>query len=133
MINYDEETNQYVNCVDPDVSIADAVNLVSWLIETHASRLRDRYIKPVSPYEAASWPLKLAEAKAGGGPMLQAEADARGVDLSVIVEKVMDKAQALAGLEAMIAGVSGKHRDAISAKEDAHSVLDYDWSIGWPE
>jgi hypothetical protein len=65
MINYDEETNQYVNCVDPDVSIADAVNLVSWLIETHASRLRDRYIQsrfpPTKPRHGRS---KLAEAKA---------------------------------------------------------------------
>lgn len=135
MLNYDDISVQWANFPDPDeaVSAPQLLVLVSYNIEVHAARLRRQFLNPVSAYEAASWPLKIAEAKAGGGPMLQAEADARGVTLAEIVSKVLGKASVLAGLEAAIAGNSGRHRDALAQLTTREDILAYDWRDGWPE
>ena len=93
-----------------------------------AAYKRAQILAPISPYEAASWPLKLAEAKAfPDSPSLAIEAYARGVPTEAIVAKVLEKAQQLAMLEAMLAGLNGKHCDNIKALATMEEVLAYDW------
>lgn len=81
--------------------------------------------KPSPEYGA--WPLKLAEAKQGGGPMLQLEADSRGIPLEVLVQKVIQNAEGYEAAEAIIAGIAGKHKDAVDALTDRDELLAYDW------
>jgi hypothetical protein len=93
-----------------------------------AAHLRDRFLNPISPYEASSWPLKMAEAIAYPNcPALTIEAQARGVTLEALVAKITSKAQQLAYLEAIIAGMNGRHNDAIKALTTIEEVCAYDW------
>lgn len=102
-------------------------------IDAHASALRARVTAGSSPAEMSSWPLKLAEAQSSGAkPILQIEADARGVPLANIVARVLANAQAFMALEGAIAGTAGKHKDAVGALTSAEAVALYDWSTGWP-
>ncbi|MBI5922548.1 MAG: hypothetical protein HY847_13015 [Betaproteobacteria bacterium] len=108
-------------------------------VESCARQVRDQIVAGISPAEMASWPIKRAEAlayqsssNAADAPNLAAEATARGVSLTVLAEKVLAKAAILAGLEARIAGNTGKHNDAIGALTAAAAVLAYDYSAGWP-
>lgn len=104
-----------------------------------AAAKRDSVVAGTSPAEMASWPIKLAEAMKftassvpADAPYLAAEAEARGVTLDVLVAKVQTNGAVLAGLEAQIAGVNGKHRDAIAAMTDSAAVLAYDITAGYP-
>lgn len=110
------------------------------LVSAHGTALRNRVIGAYSPGEMASWPIKLAEARAFAGgasadqcPMLAAEAAARGIAVADLAGKVGTNATTFAGLEATIAGVEGKHRDAIAACATFDAVEGYDYSVGWPE
>ena len=103
-----------------------------------AKQLRDKAVRAISTGEMASWPIKLAEAAkfAAGStdcPMLTAEATARGITLAELVAKVGGNAQVFAGLEAVIGGTDGRHRDAIKALTTFDEVAGYDYSAGWPE
>lgn len=109
-------------------------------ISAHAKTLRDKVISAISAGEMASWPIKLAEARAFAQgataeqcPMLSGEAASRGVTLAELVAKVAGNATTFAGLESMIAGVDGKHRDAIKACSSFDEVAAYDYLNGWPE
>lgn len=115
-------------------SIADAITFASNQSDAYAAYVRAQFLAPASPYEAASWSLKLAEAKAypSATPMLDIEAQARGVPLADLVAKVLAKATALAQLEAVISGVNGKHNDSIKAMTDIEAVKAYDWRGGYP-
>ena len=100
---------------------------------------RDIVIAGVSTGELASWPVKLAEysayartADAADAPLLAHEASARGITLAELMSKVNRNALAFAALEANIAGVDGRHRDAITALTDWPALYAYDYSIGWP-
>ena len=101
-------------------------------IEVAGFQARERIVRGTHPSEMASWSLKLAEAQAGGGPLLQTEADARGVPVSALVAKVQANAASLAMAEAAIAGTAGRHRDAIAAMTTIEDVAAYDFSAGWP-
>ena len=120
-------------------SVADAAAYRSAEVERIAKAKRDQVIAGVSPGEMASWPIKLAEAatyaqsgNAADAPLLSVEAQARGVTLAELVSKVDGAAQTFAGLEAMIAGTSGRHRDALRAMTDFDAVASYDIMTGWP-
>lgn len=109
-------------------------------VSAYAKTMRDRVITSISAGEMASWPIKLAEARAFAQgataeqcPMLASEATVRGVTLSELVGKVNGNATTFAGLEAAIAGVDGKHRDAIKACSSFDEVAAYDYLTGWPE
>lgn len=109
-------------------------------VSAHAKTLRDKVIRAISAGEMASWPIKLAEARAfeqGASaeqcPMLAGEAAARGITLAELVGKVAGNATTFAGLEAAIAGADGKHRDAIKALSTFDEVAAYDYLSGWPE
>lgn len=121
-------------------TLDDARAEVKAKISAHAYTLRNRVISGISAGEMASWPIKLAEARAFAEgataeqcPMLSSEAAARGVTLAELVSKVSSNATTFAGLEATIAGVDGKHRDAIAALNTFQDIADYNWLTGWPE
>lgn len=109
-------------------------------VSAYAKTLRDKVIVSISAGEMASWPIKLAEAakyaqtgQSSDAPMLAAEAQARGIELAALVQKVGGNATTFAGLESAIAGVDGKHRDAIKACSSFDEVAAYDYLTGWPE
>ena len=49
-----------------------------------------------------------------------------------LVNRVLAKNTALINFETNMAGISGRHKDAVSTLLDAQSVLGYDWRAGWP-
>ncbi len=126
MITFDG--TQFVNSPTPE-GVAPVTAIVV-AIDDYAAFLRTKACSPASPFEAASWSLKIAEAKAGGGQMLATEAKARGVPLEALVARVLTNSGNLAMLEATIAGVAGKHKDAARASDDP---VNYDWRGGWPD
>lgn len=107
-------------------------------ISAYATAMRNRVIGGYSAGEMASWPLKLAEARAfqadplADCPLLTMEAQARGVPLASLAQRVQENATLFAGLEALIAGVEGMHRDAVEALSDFGQIAAYDFSGGWP-
>lgn len=128
-----------VQAIIDGYSLADSKAEICGRINTRAKELRDAAVAGISPAEMASWAIKRGEAavyatsgNAADAPVLSAEAAARGVALADIVARVTANAAALAMLEAAIAGVSGKHRDAVNALATFGAVLGYDYSAGWP-
>lgn len=110
------------------------------VIAMHAKALRDQVIATISAGEMAAWPIKLSEAvkyAASGdpadAPMLAAEAQARRVTLTDLCSKVGEKGAMFSAAEAAIAGVDGRHRDAVSACDSFAAVASYDYSTDWPE
>jgi hypothetical protein len=109
-------------------------------IDKHAAELRDKAVAGISRAEMASWPIKRAEMlaynanlNASDAPILSGEATVRGVTLDSIAARVQANESALIALEIKIAGMSGKHKDAVSALTTFADVLAYDWSGSWPE
>lgn len=108
-------------------------------IDAHACRLRDGVVAGISQAEMSSWSIKQREAtayqasaQASEAPMLAIEAQARNVPLSALVAVVLAKGGQLATLEAVIAGVAGRHADAVRATTTFADALAYDWHIDWP-
>lgn len=104
-----------------------------------AKQKRESLTETIAAGEMASWPIKRAEAIAYqqsqnilDAPNLQVEADARQISLELLVQKVLDKANQLSYIEAQLAGVNGRHNDAISSKETIEDVQVYDINAGWP-
>ena len=131
MIDYQD--NQFVN--GPDIefaTLAEAQADRSAVVDAAAASLRDQVTAGTSPAEMSSWPIKLNEANAGGGPMLTLEAGYRGITEAALIVLVLEKAQQLSTLEAQIAGVSGMHRDAIDALTTIEEVVAYDMRGDWP-
>lgn len=118
--------------VDDGLSLEDAKAEVLTSIDRHAYAMRECMVAGTHPAEMSSWALKLAEAQQGGGPLLDAEAAARGITASALVAKVLSNAQALAMAEAAIAGAAGRHRDMVRSLPDIQSVINYDFNGGWP-
>lgn len=128
-----------VQAVIDAYTISDAHAEVVAQIDAHAKQLRDQVVASISPAEMASWTIKQAEARAyqasgnaSDAPMLGIEAQARGVTVAQLADKVLSKAMQLSHLEAMIAGVSGAHADAVRSLPTFDAVLAYDWHTGWP-
>jgi len=104
-----------------------------------AAAKRNSVVGGTSPAEMASWPIKLAEAvkfaassDPADAPYLGVEAAARGITLEELVAKVQTNGAMLAGLEAQIAGINGKHRDALATMTVSTDVLAYDITAGYP-
>lgn len=121
-------------------SLEQAIALRQGEILEHAKKLRDKSVEGVSVAEMASWPLKQLELEkfertgsSTAAPILAVEATRRGISLAAMMTKVKANANNLLSLEAHIAGVSGKHRDALAACKTFEQVLAYDWSADWPE
>jgi hypothetical protein len=117
-------------------TLEEALTFATRQSDAYAAYVRSTFLAPASPYEAASWSLKLAEAQGHGispTPMLDIEAQARGITTADLVTKIISKAQALAGLEAVISGTNGRHNDAIKLLTDIEEVKAYDWRGGYPD
>ncbi|MDD5106029.1 MAG: hypothetical protein PHC49_10480 [Desulfuromonadaceae bacterium] len=104
-----------------------------------AKSKRDAFTSTIAAGEMASWSIKRTEAlayqvslNAADAPSLQAEAEAREITLSLLVDKVMAKANQLSYIEAQLAGINGKHNDAITALATAAEARAYDVTVGWP-
>lgn len=108
-------------------------------ISEFATGLRNKVVGAYSPGEMASWPLKLAEAKAfeaspaSATPLLSIEASIRGVTLGQLVQRVLGNGSMFSTLEAAIAGREGYHRDMVDACKTFEEVAAYDFSAGWLE
>jgi hypothetical protein len=140
MIVYDVVSSQWCNGINPDIAeLAEAKTLLQEMIEAHGAKLREKITFPTSPVEMASWPIKFAEATKysvtkdpADAPILSIEASTRGVSLDSLAQRVFNNSQQLTVVEAMIAGIVGRHKDAVSQLPDIDTVFSYDWSIGWP-
>ena len=93
-------------------SLAEAQAFITYQANAWSKYLRNRIIGPVSAFEAASWWIKVAEAKAYPVcPTLDYEAAQRGITTQELVGKVLAQAQQLQYMEAKVAGLCGKHKD----------------------
>ena len=139
MLTYDIESKQWCNEAAPEMSIDEAKNFMIGLFDTHGSKMRDKITYPTSPSEMSSWPIKINEAakfmsslNPGDAPILSIEASTRGVPLEALAARVLSNSQQLSTLEAIIAGLVGKHKDTVNAMTNVEEIFNYDWSIGWP-
>jgi hypothetical protein len=120
-------------------TVAQAIAFRQAESSAYAKSLRDKVIDVYSYGETSSWPIKRAEAMTfatsnnpSDAPMLSIEAAARGCTLADLVAKVQANNTAFSQLEATIAGVDGKHRDALAALTTFADVAAYDLTTGWP-
>lgn len=109
-------------------------------VRRHAARLRARMASEAVPEELSWWVRKATEAarylqtgRPADAPLLAAEAAARGVTLAVLANKVNQKAQRWEAAEARIAGVAGKHQDALAQLSSVAAIDAYDYRAGWPD
>ena len=127
-----------VQAIIDGYTLAQAQALKQSEISAHAKALRDKAVSNISAGEMASWPIKLAEARAfAANPasptqILSAEAAILGITVADIVGKVGGNASTFSALEAQIGGVDGMHRDAVRALTTFEAVNGYDFSGGWP-
>lgn len=106
-------------------------------VEDLAGEQRRKATAPSTPSEMSSWTEKLRQAKAYDGtdaaaPMLAREGAVRGTSTQDIVTRVLNNASALEQLEAVIAGTSGRHKDALRACATLEDLDAYDIEDGWP-
>ena len=134
MLTYSTEDQQFYNNRDP---AANATAAVIAEIDKYADYLRSQK-SGIGHFEAAALSEKLREARAhqvtpidASAPGLAAEATSRGITTSALVTLVMTKAAKARNDEAQIAGIAGKHKDAVKAMP-VDGVLTYDWRAGWP-
>ncbi len=128
-----------IMAIDTAYPVSAAADAVCKQIEVLATSKRNQVIAGYSPGEMASWPIKRAEALAyqvsnneSDAPNLDAEASSRGITLAALVAKVLADAERFAGIEAAIAGASGRHRDAVRTLTTHADIAAYDYSVGWP-
>ena len=117
--------------------VSDAVALRAAEVTTIAAEKRASVMGITHPAEMASWSIKEREAEqflddGTEGTMIAAEATARGVTVQAIAQRIQANAIAFRALEAGIAGVAGKHRDALAACTTFAEVAAYDITAGWP-
>lgn len=118
----------------------DAVkNRINAMIEDLAKSKFDAAISGVSAGEMAGWPILKAEADAyslsgneADCPSIAAEATARAVTVQMLASRVLANSANYSALRAAIAGVSGRHRDAIYSLDTAEAVAAYNYTEGWP-
>lgn len=109
-------------------------------IDLRAKALRDQVVSTISAAEMSSWPIKQAQAEAfaasgdeADAPMLVTEAGYRECSVEVLVDKVLVKAEQLAGIEAAIAGECGRRQDLLKvADSDGIGAIAAGVLTGWP-
>ena len=133
--------------VDKVPTLEEAKEDIKQAINDHATGLRNKAHAGTSPWEAASWGFKFPEAVKimgygasttltnikASNPRIWEEAEIRGIDPRVLAAKIEAKANDFWAMEAKIAGIVGKHCDAVDKLTDVRDVLFYDWRAGWPE
>lgn len=108
-------------------------------IEAKAREYFDAAVAGASPAEMAAWSTLRTEAAAfqesgleSDCPYIVAEAQVRGVTVAVLVQRVLYNALGFENLRAQIAGVSGRHKDAVRLLATFQAIATYDYSTGWP-
>ncbi|MDR2173669.1 MAG: hypothetical protein LBE32_05640 [Burkholderiales bacterium] len=133
--------------IDTVPTLDEAKENIKQAINDHAAGLRNKAHAGTSPWEAASWGFKFPEAVKimgygpsttlanikAANPRICEEAEIRGIDPRVLASKIEQKANEFWSMEAKIAGIVGKHCDAVDKLSDVRDVLFYDWRNGWPE
>jgi hypothetical protein len=118
-------TDNFYNGQDAEGD-ADAVRaVIKGYISAYARHKRIQTAGEPSP-ELALWADKLAEANNGGGVLLTAEAQVRGITVADLCAKVIAKSQQLKDAEAEIAGQAGKMKDALK-NLTRDELLEFDW------
>ncbi|MDR0770758.1 MAG: hypothetical protein LBE75_06120 [Burkholderiales bacterium] len=134
--------NEPLPPVDKVPPLETAKENIKQAIRDYASGLRNKIYSGTSMWEAASWSYKFSEAVKITGygpsttlanPRIWEEAEIRGIDPRELAKIIERKATAFFEMEAKIAGVEGKHCDAIDKLKDVRDVLIYTWLTGWPE
>jgi hypothetical protein len=127
-----------VQAIIDGYTLADCRAEIHAAIDARAAERREAGVRGVTPAEMAFWAVKRAEALAyqanpgpAQAPLLAAEAVARNIGLAALVARVLAAYRALADREAAIAGVAGRHKDAVTAAQSFEAALAYDWSTGW--
>lgn len=117
--------------------LSSAIDEVKANIDAHAETMKRGVLGDVV---TASWGAKQAEMmkyretnQPLDAPKLQQEALSRGVTLESIVARVEANVNALGTLDAVITGVAGKHKDAVSLLTTFDEIFAYDFSTGWPK
>lgn len=123
-------------------TLDECADYIAGQIDDHAQKLRHLATAGSTAEEMASWTIKRAEAllyKSTANPLdapnLTEEASYRNVTLDKIVDRVLLNASKLSPLESAIAGVAGRHKDAVRDNivlDTFAKKLAYDWSTGWP-
>lgn len=113
--------------LEPQISVLKQAKLaeVNAQCEQHLRVLRASY--PSS--EVLSWDKQEAEARAGGGPFTRVLAEARGLTLDELLERILAKADAYAAIGAKIIGIR-QHLESKIA--EASSIAEIS-AIQWPE
>lgn len=122
-------------------TVAEAKAWLKTQVADRARDVQDAFIaaRCYSVGEAASWPVKLSQARAyqasgkpTDAPMLQAESAASGRTLADVASRVLNNGDAFSAFTAQCAGNRQKHQDAIDALTTFEQVATYDYSTGWP-
>lgn len=88
-----------------------------WLVMVEA--LADE----AAPSQRDIYPIKYAEACAGSGPHIEAEAEAQGVTVGQMCERVMQARQASDALSAKVEAARVKAKIACQQADDAHACF----------
>jgi len=118
-------TDNFYNGQEPEGDADVVRSVIKGYINAYARWKRIEIAGEPSP-ELALWPEKQAEALAGGGELLNAEAQLRGIDVTELSKKVLSKADELKSQEAKIAGQAGKMKDAIK-NMTREQLVEFDW------
>lgn len=118
-------TDDFYNGAEPEGDANAVRSVIKGYINAYARFKRIEIAGEPSP-ELALWPEKQAEALAGGGELLNAEAKERGVDVTELCKKVLAKADELREQESLIAGQAGKMKDAIK-NMTREQLVEFDW------
>lgn len=129
-----------VQSIIDNYSLDEAKKIILNDIDVYARNMRNYVMQAISPAEMASWPIKREEAMkyletglSSSAPNLAIEATERNMSLEALANLVMQKAYQFAGMESKVAGICGKHQDAVRSMTTFEEVLTYDWTQGWPE
>ncbi len=99
----------------------------------------DAVVADTSAAEMAAWPILrhemltyMASGNVADCPSIVQEAQDRGLAVDALVAKVKTNVDVFQSLRAGIAGIGGKHRDAVKALINYADVAAYDYTVGWP-
>lgn len=148
-MRYHATSNGQVPFTDAENAEADAAETAFYARDVFSARIiatanqlandkRSAATKGISPAEMAGWAIKRQEAiayNAGditAAPNLSAEAQARGITVQALVQKVLSNADQLLALESAIAGRRGQIQDAAQYATTGEELAAIDIYLGWP-
>jgi len=107
-------------------------------INTRCSNVIGRLQEGYPADEVLSWTQQVAEAKAlladaqAAAPLVRAIATGRGVEVMLLAQKIIQKAEAFAVFSGAAIGNRQRLEDALHAAGTLAEVLDVDLEAGWP-